>query len=199
GHQIKRYCIKNHKYIDPTRVGINYKDPALYQGPKLLLRKTGHGIKTAIDYNNRWVNQVVYFFKLKKNVSVTLEYIMGVLNSKLIDKYFFMEFADPFRKDFPHFTQKKFLRLPIKVPITENEFYLVNQVSEKAKTLQSQYQKKYSLLRQSFQENDLKIGELDQKIQQLDVEIDELIFKLYEITPDHQKEVFSKNYFHVGE
>ncbi|MFW9904566.1 MAG: Eco57I restriction-modification methylase domain-containing protein, partial [Candidatus Thorarchaeota archaeon] len=105
GQDIQRYCIKNHKYIDTTRIGIKYKDPALYQDPKLLLRKTGYGIKTAIDYDNRWVNQVVYFFKLKKKASIPLEYLMGVLNSKVINKYFFVKFADPYRQDFPHFTQ----------------------------------------------------------------------------------------------
>lgn len=191
GHQIDRYYIKTHKYIDSTRMGVNYKNPDLYQGPKLLLRKTGRGIKTAIDYKNRWVNQVVYLFKLKKNVSISLEYIMGVLNSKTINKYFFIKFADPYRQDFPHFTQKKFLRLPIKVPITENELHLVSQVEKIAKTLQTLHQKKYALT-QRIKEKDLEVEKLDQEIQQLEKEIDKLIFNLYEITPDLQREVFSE-------
>ena len=188
GHQIQRYYIKNQKYIDPKRIGINYKDQALYQGPKLLLRKTGRGIRTVIDYDNRWVNQVVYLFKLKKNAPVNLEYIMGVLNSRLMNKYFFIKFADPHRQDFPHFTQKKFLRLPIKMPVIEDEVILANQVCTKVKVLQSQYQRKYSLV-QRFKEKNLNIEQLDQRIQLLEKEIDDLVFKLYEITPKQKQEV----------
>ncbi|MFX0123257.1 MAG: Eco57I restriction-modification methylase domain-containing protein [Candidatus Hodarchaeota archaeon] len=191
GHHIQRYYIKNHKYIDPARIGINYKDPALYQGPKLLLRKTGRGIRTAIDYKNRWVNQVVYLFKLKKNVSVTLEYIMGVLNSKLMYIFFFIELADPYRQDFPHFTQKKFLRLPIKVPITDNEVTLVNQVSKKAKMLQSQYQSFFSLT-QEIKTLKGEKRELNQRILQLEKEVDDLVFKIYGIPPVQKREILSE-------
>ncbi|MFX1506526.1 MAG: N-6 DNA methylase [Promethearchaeota archaeon] len=187
GQHIQRYFIKKHKYIDTTRTGIKYKDPALYQEPKLLLRKTGYGIKTAIDYDNRWVNQVVYFFKLKKKASIPLEYLMCVLNSKLINKYFFIEFADPYRQDFPHFTQKKFLCLPIRIPTTDRESNLVRIISNDAKTLQSLYQKKNSLVNQEYPDKGLNIKELDQKIREFENEINNLIFDLYEITPDLQK------------
>ena len=192
GQHIQRYCIKTHKYIDPTRMGIKYKDAALYEGPKLLLRKTGRGIKTAVDYYNRWVSQVVYLFKLKENTLISLEYIMGVLNSKLISKYFFTEFADPYREDFPHFTQKKFLRLPIKIPTTDRELKTVKQVAEDAKRLQSQYQKKYSLLNQKSSKLDPNVENLNVKIQKLESRIDNLVFNLYRIPPDLQKEVYSE-------
>ena len=190
GQQIQRYCIKNHKYIDPTRDGIKYKDPALYLGPKLLLRKTGYGIKTAIDYSNRWVNQVIYLFKLKKHASVPLEYIMGVLNSTLIHSYFFIEFADPYRRDFPHFTQKKFLRLPIRIPNTDHEFNLVKQVAKAAKTLQCLYQKRNSFINQKSPKSNLNVVRLDGKIQELEKNVDELVLNLYEIPPDLQTEDF---------
>ena len=190
GYQIQRYYIKNHKYIDSTRIGINYKEPALYHGSKLLLRKTGLGIKTAIDYDNRWVNQVVYLFKLKNNVSITLEYIMGVVNSKLINKYFFIEFADPYRQDFPHFTQKRFLRLPIKTPVTDIEAALADQIGKKAKILQSQYQRRYSLTQQ-FQEKNVNMEQLNQKIQQLEKEIDNLVCEMYNLTPNQKREIFT--------
>jgi len=193
GYQIQRYYICNHRYIDPTRNGINYKDPTLYQGPKLLLRKTGRGIKTAIDYDNRWVNQVVYLFKLNKNVPGTLEYIMGVLNSKLMNKYYYMEYADPYRKDFPHFTQKRFLQLPIKVPITSDEVTLVNQIGKKAKLLQSQYQEKYSIIQCFSDEND-NIEHLDLMIKQLEKEIDNLVLKLYKLN-SHQKSLVLTDFF----
>ncbi|MFW9902935.1 MAG: hypothetical protein ACFFFH_01265, partial [Candidatus Thorarchaeota archaeon] len=111
----------------------------------------------------------------------------GVLNSKVINKYFFVKFADPYRQDFPHFTQKKFLRLPIRMPTTDRESNLVRIVSNNAKTLQSLYQKKYSVLNQDYSKKGLKTEELDQKIQEFEKKIDDLVFDLYEITPDLKK------------
>ncbi|MFX0151181.1 MAG: Eco57I restriction-modification methylase domain-containing protein [Candidatus Hodarchaeota archaeon] len=179
GEDIQRYHISRTRYIDSTRKGLNYKKPDLYQGPKLLLRKTGYGIKTAIDYDDRWVNQVVYIFKLKKNSPVTLEYLLGLINSKLISKYFYIKFADPLREEFPHFTQRMFLRIPIKIPHTEDESVLAKEIEEKASLLQRKYHKKFS-----GTENSKTKEELDYEISNTDKEIDDCVFKIYQVTPD---------------
>ncbi|MFX0141834.1 MAG: Eco57I restriction-modification methylase domain-containing protein [Candidatus Hodarchaeota archaeon] len=186
GEDIQRYHISRTRYIDSTRKGINYKKPDLYQGPKLLLRKTGHGIKTAIDYDDRWVNQVVYLFKLKKNSPVTLEYLLGLINSKLISKYFYIKYADPLREEFPHFTQRMFLRIPIRVPRTKNESVLAKQIEEKASLLQRKYQK-----RDLYSENSKIKQEFDYEISNIDKEIDECVFKIYQLIPDLVNLVYS--------
>ncbi|MFX0172553.1 MAG: Eco57I restriction-modification methylase domain-containing protein [Candidatus Hodarchaeota archaeon] len=179
GEDIQRYHISRTRYIDLSRKGINYKKPDLYQGPKLLLRKTGYGIKTAIDYDDRWVNQVVYLFKLKKNSPVTLEYLLGLINSKLISKYFYMKYADPLREEFPHFTQRMFLRIPIRIPHTENELMLAKQIEKRAILLQRKNQKRHTC-----SENSKNKEKLDCEIARIDKEIDNYIFEIYELTPD---------------
>ncbi|MFX0184066.1 MAG: Eco57I restriction-modification methylase domain-containing protein [Candidatus Hodarchaeota archaeon] len=189
GEDIQRYLITRTRYIDSTRKGLNYKQPDLYQGPKLLLRKTGFGIKTAIDYEDRWVNQVVYLFKLKKNSPVTLEYLLGLINSKLISKYFYLKYADPCRGEFPHFTQRKFLRLPIKIPKTKKELNLAKLIADRAALLQLKYQKNYSLPEDSKAKE-----ELDFQISNLDQEIDEFVFKIYQLTPKQINLVYSNFY-----
>jgi len=189
GEDIQRYHISCTRYIDSTRKGLNYKKPDLYQGPKLLLRKTGYGIKTAIDYEDRWVNQVVYLFKLKKNSPVTLEYLLGLINSRLISKYFYLKYADPCRGEFPHFTQRKFLRLPIKIPKSEKELDLAKQIADKAALLQLKYQKNYSLPEDSKAKE-----ELNYEISNLDKEIDECVFKIYQLTPKLITLVYSSFY-----
>ncbi|MHA2227278.1 MAG: Eco57I restriction-modification methylase domain-containing protein [Candidatus Hodarchaeales archaeon] len=195
GFQIQRYYLKNHNYIDTTRKGVDYKESRIYQSPKLLLRKTGKGIKAVVDYHHHWVNQVVYIFKLKENSPVTLEYILGILNSKLIQKYFYIKFADPFRQEFPHFTQKKFLTLPIKIPLNQEAILVSTQIGEKAKLLQSRYQKKYFLKDQDqsmIKSNVVReLEQLDSEIIELEEEINELVVKSYHLTPNQQKSVYS--------
>lgn len=184
GHQIQRYYLHKHKYIDPTRIGINYKKPVIYQGPKLLLRKTGKGIKLVIDYHNRWVSQVIYFFKLKDDTSVTLEYLLGVLNSSLIQKYFYLKYADPYRSDFPHLTQKIFLRLPIKIPILNFENELANQIHTTAVRLQSEYQR---LFDQKMNPSEELI--INQLIVKLEKKMNDLVFSLYQLTSHQQDQI----------
>lgn len=191
GHQTHRYHIRGQKYIDSTRKGITYKDPTLYQDMKLLLQKTGHGIKAVIDYKNRWVIQVVYMFKLKERTPVSLEYILGVVNSTLIHKYFYLEVADPFQKEFPHFTQKKFLQLPIKIPTTEDELFLAYQISKKAKLLQTLHQKKYFLNQKRSKSRNSPQVEINKQINELETEVDGLVMEMYRIPSEQRKFVIS--------
>ncbi|MHA1226378.1 MAG: Eco57I restriction-modification methylase domain-containing protein, partial [Candidatus Hodarchaeales archaeon] len=179
GSHVNRYFLKPFYYIELGLAGVNYKDKSLYYGPKLLLRKTGHGIQTAIDYDNCWTSQVVYIFKLRDESPISLESIMGILNSKLMYYYYYRKHADPNTKDFPHFTQRKFLRLPIKKPKNEIEGRIIEAVGEKAGILQSLYQKMLSL-DHSEDEN----GSIEVKRASLEEEIDNLVFKLYNLSDD---------------
>ena len=175
GYQIQRYFTHKSRYIDTQCYGVNYKTPQLYQGPKLLLRKTGKGMNWVIDYQDRWVSQVVYIFKMKKNLderyhSITLEYLLGVLNSKVMQQYINAKFLDPERTDFPHFIQKKILQLPIKTPSGSREENLVHLIGEKALRLQNLHQKQYELN-----------SNLKSKILSSENEIETFIKKLYSL------------------
>ncbi|MHA2306751.1 MAG: TaqI-like C-terminal specificity domain-containing protein, partial [Candidatus Hodarchaeales archaeon] len=186
GQHVQRYYIHEHKYIDPTRKGIKYKKSALYQGKKLLLRKTGQGIKIAIDYQNRWVSQVIYIFKIKQDSPVTLEYLLGVLNSVLIQQYFYLKYTDRYRTDFPHFTQKKFLKLPIKIPSNEYDFDLADQIHNTAKKLQSEYQS-LSDQNSKFLESSME----NSTIKKLEDGLNKLIFEIYDLSPEQQQKIMA--------
>ncbi|MGI6794880.1 TaqI-like C-terminal specificity domain-containing protein, partial [Bacteroides sp. KG68] len=86
GEDIGRFTVSSNRYIRQGLQGINYKSSDLYQGPKVLVRKTGVGITAGIDYNNSLTNQVVYIVKPKESVhpSVTAEVIVAILCSRLI-------------------------------------------------------------------------------------------------------------------
>ena len=86
GEDIGRFYVSSNRYIKRGLQGINYKSTALYQGPKVLVRKTGVGITAGIDYNNSLVNQVVYIIKPKDSVNplISNEVIAAILCSRLI-------------------------------------------------------------------------------------------------------------------
>lgn len=86
GDEIARFCVSSNRFIRQELQGINYKSSALYQGPKVLVRKTGVGITAGIDYNNSLTNQVVYIVKPKASVHplITTEVIAAILCSRLI-------------------------------------------------------------------------------------------------------------------
>lgn len=113
GEDVKRYHIINRKFLRIDYPGIQYKDSTIYNGPKLLIRKTGVGITAAIDYSNSFTNQVVYIFKLKdKQNNFPLELYLGILNSRLMYFYMAKKFGETEWRSHPYLTQKQILDIP---------------------------------------------------------------------------------------
>lgn len=78
GENIRRYAVSGENYIEPNISGINYKNRDMYDQPKILVRKTGLGIYSAIDYTGSMTTQTVYILKLKDNKHTTpLEYYLA--------------------------------------------------------------------------------------------------------------------------
>lgn len=73
GEDIFRYRTRCKSYIQLGLNGINYKDNKLYEGNKILIRKTGVGITAGIDYNNCMTNQVVYILHRKRMLILSLQ------------------------------------------------------------------------------------------------------------------------------
>ncbi|MFC1830046.1 Eco57I restriction-modification methylase domain-containing protein [Thermodesulfobacteriota bacterium] len=130
GESVWRYKILKNKWINIKKKGIKYKDSSLYQGPKLLVRKTGVGILSMIDINNSMTNQVVYIFKLKQNMpyNLPLEFFLALLNSRAIYYYLVKRFGETEWRSHPYLTQTQILDLPI--PDTSILMDKVNQINE---------------------------------------------------------------------
>lgn len=115
GENIKRYYINSRRWILTTKEGIKYKDKTLYKNPKIIIRKTGVGISATIDYSGAYTNQVVYIFKLKdmtKSV-ISLEFILAVINSRLMYYYILKIFGEAEWRSHAYVTQKQILSLPL--------------------------------------------------------------------------------------
>ena len=121
GHDIKRYQCKPSKWLEVGIPGINYKEPDLFKGKKLLIRKTGVGISASIDYSGSHTNQVVYIFKLKQGIlqTITLEFILSLINSRAYFFYIAKTFGENEWRSHPYLTQKQIIDLPF--PKIKNE------------------------------------------------------------------------------
>jgi adenine-specific DNA-methyltransferase len=115
GEDMDRYVILGHRYLllgDPT---VDYKSPELYQGEKIIVRKTGTGIRATLDTKGYYVIQVIYIFKAK-DPRVDPKYVLGVLNSKLVAFYYYSKFGEKEKQVFPHLRQETLLQVPIRLP-----------------------------------------------------------------------------------
>ncbi len=122
---------------DWINLGINYKSPDLYDGEKLLVRKTGRGIYATIDRTGAYTNQVVFIFKLRPDrperyEKLRLSYILGVLNSRMMLYRYYKALGDIEWKSFPYITQKTIMDLPIRdIDFTDvRQTYFHNQIAE---------------------------------------------------------------------
>jgi len=180
GEGINRYYITDAKFLDKEKDGINYKETALYEGTKLFVRKTGVGIYATIDYDTLYVPQVVFVFKKKENVpqeytQIRLEYILGLLNSRLMLYYYFKKFGELEWQSFPYVTQKTLKQLPLrKIDFAD---------AEEKRLHDEIVQKVIAILAQS------KEREVPKK---LDYEIEDLVMKLYKITPEMKQHVWNE-------
>lgn len=100
-------------------LGINYKSAALFEGEKLLVRKTGRGIYATIDKTGAYTNQVVFIFKLRHDrpeayERIRLTYVLGVLNSRMMLYRYYKALGEIEWRSFPYMTQKTIMELPVK-------------------------------------------------------------------------------------
>ena len=114
GESIHRYSLSSGNYILPGINGIDYKEPTLYQPPKLLIRKTGLGIYCALDYSSSYTTQTVYILKYKDQAeTIPLEYYLGIINSRVIYYYYLKVYGENEWKSHPYLTKQILFSLPV--------------------------------------------------------------------------------------
>lgn len=128
GEDIDRYTIKEQVYLDLHIEGINYKERSLYENEKILIRKTGEGIRATIDDQFRYVLQVIYIFKLKPDAKYTHKFVLSILNSSLLSFWYYNTFGEKERKTFPHLTQGKVKAFPIPRCSQNDQRYFIDLV-----------------------------------------------------------------------
>jgi len=93
--------------------------------PKIMTQVLANSASFALDEVGRYCfvgggNAGGYGITLKENMSLSLEYICGLLNSNLLDWYL-RKISTPFRGGYYSYARRFIERLPIKVPKTDEE------------------------------------------------------------------------------
>jgi adenine-specific DNA-methyltransferase len=121
GEDVDRYTVKPSRFIRRGVPGIKYKnDGAFPDGPKLLIRKTGVGLKAAIDITGAHTTQVVFHFMRKDGAPpFLLEYLEGVLCSRIMLALHLQRSGETEWRSHPYITPKTVLTFPIPHPRSE--------------------------------------------------------------------------------
>lgn len=138
GECIDRYSTKKELYIKTGFRGINYKRETLYSLPKIVVRKTGVGITACIDYNGCMTNQVVYGIRVKDVWAkcIPLEFVMALLNSRIVTYYLIKRFGCAEWKSHPYVTQDMLNQIPI--PYDDSSIFqqMVSEITNLVKKIQ---------------------------------------------------------------
>ncbi len=138
GEDIERHRIRSHRWIDLSRQGINYKDPELYAGPKLLVRKTGVGISASMDYSDAYTNQVVYVFRKHGDLPdwLPIEFTAAIICSRAAFFHVTLTNGETEWRSHPYLTQRHILDLP--APNPERLSPLANEIEHAARLIREQ-------------------------------------------------------------
>lgn len=136
GEDIYRYFTKVSKQIELGYPGINYKNPDIYKGSKILIRKTGVGITAGIDRTGSYTNQVVYIVKRKDTCPsyITNEFILAVLCSRAMTYFYIKKYGSTEWRSHPYITQKALDNLPFP-PVNNKNISTINKITDKVKRI----------------------------------------------------------------
>ena len=115
GEDIGRYALSCSRQLDVP--GINYKSRDLYSQERLLVRKTGVGLKATVTKRAAASSQVVFHYvPLSKELNFFLYYILGVLSSRVMFAYHLKKSGENEWRSHPYVTPKTLKELPIPAP-----------------------------------------------------------------------------------
>lgn len=117
GEDIGRYSLSCSRQIKLNVPGINYKNGATYAQERLLIRKTGVGLKATVTKRHAASNQVVFHYVVKNQEhSFLLYYALGVFSSRIMFAYHLRKSGENEWRSHPYVTPKSLKELPIPLP-----------------------------------------------------------------------------------
>ena len=116
GEDVDRHRATPSRRIELGINGINYKRDQDFSERKLLVRKTGVGLKAAVDNSGSITNQVVYHYRIDDEGDRPdwyLDFLEGVLCSRIMYAYYLKSHGETEWRSHPYITQSTLARLPI--------------------------------------------------------------------------------------
>lgn len=117
GEDIGRYGLSCSRQIKLNVPGINYKESKIYYQERLLIRKTGIGLKATVTNKVAASNQVVFHYVARsEELNFYLYYVLGVLSSRIMFAYHLRKSGENEWRSHPYVTPKSLSVLPIPTP-----------------------------------------------------------------------------------
>jgi type I restriction-modification system DNA methylase subunit len=181
---VYRYQINNvckHWIEFGDRMTERPKETSWFEGERILLRRLVNRRQRlmAVLTSDAFITNKNIYSLLGKDKSISLYFILGILNSKLVSYLYINQVTQAFKDDFPQITIQDILSLPFpgRKTIKSNHDKMVKLVSEMLK-LQGQ-------LEEEWLDHNKTI--IKRQIESTDHEIDKLVYKLYELGEEEIK------------
>ncbi len=167
GEHISRYELSEPRWIRLNVPNVNYKDPALYASPKLLIRQAGVGVNAAVDESGAYCLQSAYVYRVREEVQAGPYFFLACLCSRAMLFYFHRHTNQTEWQSFPKLVHSTLHQLPLPDPAQVDDS-LLGAIDEKAK---------------------LRMGVDPLQAHELDLEIEDLVMKAYGLEPEERQRI----------
>ena len=121
GEDVDRYSAAPRRFIKLGVPGIRYKPMEHFVSKKLLIRKTGVGLRAAVDESGSATTQTVFYAVTQsRQDDWILEYLQGIINSRPILAWYLRWSGENQWRSHPYVTPKVLKQLPIPDPFANN-------------------------------------------------------------------------------
>lgn len=167
GEDIQRYSCVAKRYLQKNIKGIQYKSATIFGKKKLLIRKTGIGIKSSIDLSGAYTNQVVFHYVARDEIYVPkfiTEYVQGILSSRVLMSYYLQKYGDNEWRSHPYITQKVISQLPIPdIKKSKKVYKIAEEIAENVRQMSSANSDEFNKLDIQIEKLVVKIFSLSNK------------------------------------
>ena len=132
GEDVDRYAASPSRSINEAVPGIRYKPTAHFAKKKLLVRKTGVGLRAAVDHSGAATVQTVFYaVSHTQNHDWLLDYLQGVINSRPMLAWYLQWSGENQWRSHPYVTPKVLRTLPIPDPLhSERAITIAREIAE---------------------------------------------------------------------
>ena len=117
GEDVDRYSATPSRFINTSVPGIKYKPMKHFTARKLLIRKTGVGLRAAIDESGAATIQTVFYVVASSQKHEwLLDYLQGVINSRPLLAWYLRWSGENQWRSHPYITSRVLRELPIPDP-----------------------------------------------------------------------------------
>jgi hypothetical protein len=149
GRMIEKYVNKWKGCKEYIKYGEWLAEPrteSVFKGKKLLVRQTGDSLIATYDEGNVSNNTLHSIYLMESNRVASLYYLLGIINSKLLNWYYQIENYLEIGKPMAEVKGIYLKKLPIAIGTKEQIQYVEEAVASLLDLCQSRYDKKYSFI-----------------------------------------------------